>query len=122
MITTETLLDTVVNGTPSGNYDGSSQDWVSIAVKAANYYRGRGSVQTLTFNVTGFQGTMIIEATLDEDPTDQAAWFNTYTYSAGELGPVTNYHSEAILGNFTWMRVRVENFSSGTINAVTIAY
>ena len=40
MITTETLLNSTVHGIPSGNYDGSSQDWFSDAVKAANYYRG----------------------------------------------------------------------------------
>lgn len=122
MITTETLLAQTVHGTPSGNYDGSSQDWFSDAVKAANYYRGRGSVQTVAIDVAGFQGTMVVQATLDEDPTDQAAWFNVYTYDAGSVSPVTDYHPEAILGNFTWLRVRVEDFSTGTINTVTASY
>ena len=34
-MTTETILGTTVYGTPSGNYDGSSQDWFSDAVQAA---------------------------------------------------------------------------------------
>jgi len=122
MITTETLLAQTVHGTPSGNYDGSSQDWFSDAVKAANYYRGRGSVQTVTFDVVGFQGTIFVQATLDEDPTDHAAWFNTYTYDAGSINPVTDYHPEAILGNFTWLRLKIENFSSGTINVINVTY
>ncbi len=50
-ITRDTILDTTVYGTPSGNYDGSSQDWLSDPVKAANYYRGQGSIQTVTFRV-----------------------------------------------------------------------
>jgi hypothetical protein len=120
MITTQTLLTNVVHGTPSGRYDGSSQDWVSDAVKAADYYRGRGSVQTMGFSVTGFAGTITIEATLDTDP-DSAGWFRTITY--GDASTVTTQSiSEAVVGNFTWLRARVEQFDSGTINSVTATY
>jgi hypothetical protein len=122
MITTETLLNSTVHGIPSGNYDGSSQDWFSDAVKAANYYRGRGSVQTVIFNVSGFQGTITVDATLDADPTDQAAWFRVYVYDAGSTSPVTDHHPEAILGNFTWLRLRIEDFAAGTINSVSVTY
>jgi len=120
MITTETLLTAVTHGTPSGNYDGSSQDWVSNAVKAADYYRGRGGVQTIGFSVSGFQGTIIIEATLDMDP-DSAAWFSTLTYGNAE-SVTTQVISQAVTGNFTWIRARVEDFDSGTINTVTVTY
>jgi hypothetical protein len=118
-ITRATILDTTVHGVPSGNYDGSSQDWTSDPVKAANYYRGQGSIQTVTFSVTNFTGTMHVEATLSADPAE-AVWFDTFTY--GGSSPFTDYHPEAIVGNFTWMRVRVEGFDSGIINSVTIAY
>jgi hypothetical protein len=120
MITTETLLTSVTHGTPSGNYDGSSQDWFSNAVKAADYYRGRGGVQTIGFSVSGFQGTITIEATLDTDP-DSAAWFSALTY--GDASTVTTQTlSESVVGNFTWLRARVEQFDSGTINTVTATY
>jgi hypothetical protein len=119
--TSTTILDTTVYGTPSGNYDGSSQDWISDAVKAANYYRGYGSIQTVLFSVTEFEGDIRLEATLDSDP-DSAAWFETFIYGDGSSIPLTDYHPESIQGNFTWMRVRVEGFSGGTINAVTITY
>lgn len=120
-ITRDTILDTTVYGTPSGNYDGSSQDWLSDPVKAANYYRGQGAIQTITFSVNGFEGVMTVEATLDADPAN-ATWFDTFTYGDGSTIPLTDYHPEAIVGNFTWMRVRVEAFSGGTINSVIIAY
>ena len=61
-MTTQTILGTTVYGVPSGNYDGSSQDWSSDPVTAANYYRGRGGVQTVTFSVTQFEGDMIWSA------------------------------------------------------------
>jgi hypothetical protein len=119
-MTTQALLTAVTHGTPSGNYDGSSQDWFSDAVKAADYYRGRGGVQTMGFSVTGFQGTITIEATLDMDP-DSAAWFNTLVY--GDASTVTTQNiSESVVGNFTWLRARVEHFESGTINTLTVTY
>jgi hypothetical protein len=117
---TQALLTAVTHGTPSGNYDGSSQDWFSNAVKAADYYRGRGGVQTIGFSVTGFQGTITIEATLDMDP-DSAAWFNTLTYGNAST-VITQTLSESVVGNFTWLRARVEHFESGTINTVTATY
>lgn len=120
-MTTKTIIDATVYGVPSGNYDGSSQDWISDAVTAANYYRGQGSVQTVLFSVTEFEGDMILEATLDSNP-DSAAWFETFTYGDGSTAPLSDYHPESVQGNFVWMRVRVANFSGGTINTVTITY
>lgn len=120
-ITRATILDTTVYGVPSGNYDGSSQDWFSEPAKAANYYRGQGSIQTVTFTVQGFEGVMHLEATLSANPAE-ATWFDTFTYGDGSTIPLTDYHPEAVVGNFTWMRVRIEGFSGGTINSVTIAY
>jgi acetoacetate decarboxylase len=120
-MTTQTILTTTVYGTPSGNYDGSSQDWFSDAVQAANYYRGQGSVQTIAFTVTGFRGTMTVEATLDSTP-ESAAWFDTFAYTAGAASPVTQYYPATVVGNFTWIRIRVDNFAAGTIGSVVITY
>ncbi len=120
MITTQSILGTTIYGEPSGNYDGSSQDWSSDAVQAANYYRGRGGLQTITFNLAGFVGILYLEATLDAVP-ETASWFNTFTYGDGVVA-LTNIHSETVLGNFTWMRIRVVTFDAGTINSVTITY
>lgn len=120
MATTYTILGSTVHGVPTGNYDGSSQDWTSDAVRAADYYRGYGGLQTVTFTVTGFIGVMHLEATLDPDPST-ANWFNTY--SIGDISTVlTDRHPASIVGNFTWMRVRVELFDAGTINSVAISY
>ena len=118
-MTTHTILGSTVYGVPSGNYDGSSQDWSSDPVTAANYYRGRGGVQTVTFSVSAFAGIMYLEACLDANPAE-ANWFTTYVY--GDGSPFTDYHPESITGNFTWMRVRVSGFDGGTINSVTITY
>jgi len=121
MVNTETILSAVQHGVPSGNYDGSSLDWYSDPVQAAAYYRGRGSLQTVLISVNGFVGSIVIEGTLDTLPNNvDTKWFVTDTYTSGS--PLTDYHPINITGNFTWMRLRIENFAAGTINAVTISY
>jgi len=118
---TAILLPATTYGTPSGNYDGSSQDWAGDAVQAANYYRGRGSVQTILFSVNAFEGVMHLDATLDTDPAS-AAWFETLVYGDGSSVPLTDYYPATVTGNFTWMRIRVVGFSGGAINNITITY
>ena len=119
MAQTYIILGTTVHGQPSGNYDGSSQDWVSDAQRAADYYRGRGGLQTVTVNVTEFVGRLVLEATLDTD-SNTATWFTTAAYESDST--YTDRHPITIRGNFTWMRVRVELFEAGTIDSVTITY
>ena len=121
MTQTETVLSNTVYGVPSGNYDGSSQDWVSPAVQAAEYFRGRGSVQSIGITVTEFEGDLTFEATLDTLP-NTAAWFDILTYGDGSTAPLTDYTVQTVTGNFTWIRVRVSAFSGGTINSVTVTY
>ncbi|CAB4137787.1 hypothetical protein UFOVP328_84 [uncultured Caudovirales phage] len=113
------LLDTTTVGTPSGNYDGSSTDFVSDAQKGVGYYRGQGSLQTVVFNIAGVQGTFTLQATLDEDP-ETLNWVDVYTYE--NPTPTTDYHPTNILGNFVWIRVAVTGFVAGTINAVNLSY
>lgn len=121
MINDVTILARTEYGVPSGNYDGSSQDWVSDAQQAANYYRGRGNAQTVYISVTDFEGRIYVEATLDSD-AQTASWFTTYVYGDGSSIPITDYHPAAITGNFTWMRARIEGFSGGVINLINMVY
>ena len=123
-MTTETLLSNVVYGTPSGNYDGSSQDWTSDAVQAADYYRGRGSLQTVLITVTGFEGYLYVDATLDADPATEQ-WFSIASFGDGstaDSATITTLHYESVLGNFTWLRAVVTNFTDGTIELVSATY
>lgn len=119
--TVETLLDNVVYGQASGNYDGSSQLFYSDAVRAANYYGGQGSIQTAGIRVTSFIGRVVIEATLADQPSIQAAWFEIAEY--GDLiNPSSSYYPATVTGNFTFIRARVEGFDAGTINFVNLTY
>ena len=123
-MTTKTILATTVYGVPSGNYDGSSQDWSSDPVTAANYYRGRGGVQTIQWRFIGVQGDVTIQATLDADPAT-VQWFDVTSYGDGSTADsttITDVHYDSVLGNFTWLRAVVTNFTDGTIELVSATY
>jgi hypothetical protein len=120
MVTTKIMLSDVVHGEPSGNYDGSSLDWASDAVQAANYYNGRSGVQTVLLVLDQFVGEIRIDATLDS-VASQATWFETGAYDS-QLAPTTGTVALSILGNFTWLRARVLAFESGTIESITVSY
>ena len=118
--TTQTLISNVTYGSASGNYDGSSSDWYSDAVPAANYYGGQGALQTIIYRLQDFVGIITIEATLN-DSQESAPWFEVATYSDGstvETGTIP----VNVLGNFTWLRAHVTNFDAGTIQSITAAY
>lgn len=123
-ITTVTLLPYTEYGVPSGNYDGSSEDFVGDPQKAANYYRGRGSIQTLRWVFRGVQGEVVIQATLDNDPAE-SRWFDIASYgdgSSADSSTITDTYIEAVMGNFTWLRAVVSNFKDGVIEVVQATY
>ena len=120
--TTLQLLPTTSYGTPSGNYDGSSQDWSGEDQQAANYYGGFGGLQTVAFFLNNFQGKIKIEATLDSAPALDTDWFKVYEFDSTGSTSTTNNFSTNITGNFTWVRANVEEFSEGTITKLMLSY
>ena len=119
--TTLQLLPTTSHGVPSGNYDGSTEDWAGVDQKAANYYGGFGSLQTVAFFLNGFQGKIYIEATLDSEPALDSDWFEVSEFDSSSTTTTQNF-SRNITGNFTWIRARVTHFQDGTIQEVTVSY
>ena len=79
--TTVIVLGTTVNGTPSGNYDGSSLDFVSDAAKSVGYYRGQGSLQTLIIQVTAFDGIIKYKAVWMKIPLASTRKWAGQTYT-----------------------------------------
>lgn len=114
------LLPTTTYGTPSGNYDGSSQDWAGVKQQAADYYGGFGGLQTVAFYLNQFEGNIEIEATLDSDPTDDS-WFRVHLFETSSSAVTENF-SINIRGNFVWLRAKVRDFTAGVINKITVSY
>ena len=117
-MTTVTLLPLTEYGVPSGNYDGSSLDFVGNAIPAANYYGGQGPIQTFTYTFANLIANVTTQATLSDSP-EQAAWFDVYNF-ATTVNTSSTYAS-TVMGNFSWLRVAVTDFTSGNI-IVTATY
>lgn len=121
-VTIEILIPLTVYSQPSGNYDGSSLDWQGNPVKAANYYRS-SSYSTVFVNVEGFRGLITIQGTQDQVPDYTSTWTNLAFYGdITDTEVYTDYHPIVIIGNYTWIRAWVQNFTSGEIKAVTANY
>jgi hypothetical protein len=120
MYTTIPVLENVVYGTASGNYDGSSQLFFSNAVPAVSYYAGNGSIQTIRYELTGFVGIITVQATLNDLP-DQAQWFDISERGDGSTADF-GVTTATVTGNFSWIRAQVEAFDAGIIQAVTVSY
>lgn len=124
--TTLTLLSNLETGVPNGNYDGSTVDFESDAVKAVGYYQGQGSLETVFITVENFPGKIILRATLDFDPA-QANWFDVFEYGDGST-PATDFRYPVNLtGNFAWLKAVVTSFeeydsSPARINSITVSY
>jgi hypothetical protein len=117
--TTQTLAANVVHGVPSGNYDGGSA-FISNAAPAASYYAGQGSIQTITYQLSNFVGLIKIEATLN-DQQESAPWFQV-----ANIGNISNAtsgtSSTTVIGNFSWLRAEILDYSAGNIQSITAAY
>jgi hypothetical protein len=117
-----TLLPLTVYGTPSGNYDGSSDTaFAGDRQKAADYYVSGVGIQSVRFITDEFEGSIIIQATLDADPQDDADWFDVYEFPDDSSATTANI-SYPVKGNFTWIRARVRDFVGGQITSVTVTY
>lgn len=117
-LTNLVLLPTTVYGIPSGNYNGQSTTFFGNAIPAANYYMGQGTVQTVPVVQNNLRATVTLQATLNDTPV-QAAWFDIST-----VGNVTNAQTSTStitsVGNFVWLRARVDGFTAGTVSANVI--
>lgn len=114
------VISNVQYGVPSGNYDGSSQDFFTIPIKAAGYYRGYGSTQTIMISVTNFIGQINISASLN-DIVSSAAYFPLNTFGDGS-SMISGVYPFTEIGNFVWMRFEIVKFQQGTINYITVTY
>ena len=118
--TSLTLLPLTVYGTPSGNYDGANTTFVGNAVPAANYYSGQGVIQTLNYTAANLVAVITVQATLN-DNTPQAAWFDISSYGNASV-PVTGTYANTVMGNFSYLRAVVTDFTAGTITSTTVSY
>ena len=113
-----TLIPSTTAGTANENYDPLVGDFFSgIPQKAAAYYSKDKSVQTLSWYLMSFEGTITIEATLDADK-DTANYFPIRTVSWDGMTPLTENDYENLDGNYTWIRATVTGFNNVPTNFI----
>ena len=93
---------------------------VGTEQKAAGYYLGNKNLQTVTWYLTSFNGTLYIEATLANTPTSSSDWFTVYSMNTG--GVLTQRSFTNIEGNYTWIRCRINPFHAGVVQSVKVSY
>ena len=94
----------------------------------ASYYVAGKTLQTLTWKLSGFLGTVVVQGTLVENPTLDTDWFPIYNLvctlgnnNGGSVGtPAVNFVN--ITGNFVWVRAKVVTRTEGTINYIKLCY
>lgn len=88
---------------------------------AAAYYLANSDLQTVSWSINNFSGTIAFQVSLVTNPNEStdADWFNVhseaYTSTSG-----TFYNN--INGNFVWIRVRISNFTQGVIQNIKVSY
>lgn len=115
------LIPATVFGNATGNYDGVSLSFSSVPQKAAAYYSKDKGIQTVSWHLTNFIGTITLEATLDSDSAT-TNYFPIHTVIGNGIAPVTASSYANIQGNYTWIRATVANFTGGSINKITVGY
>ena len=118
-----------VNGTDVAQltHPGDSTTEIRTAnkLKGDGYYGRADGFHTVQYNVTGFIGKIVVQATLAVDPAS-TDWFtldNTEHASADDSS--TNADGSFIVnftGNYVWIRIYVYDWTDGTINSIILNY
>ena len=128
MSATSTLIllpQTVYNG----NGNNSPYTVTGNQVQAAAYYQSPRNLQTVNYRVVNFTGNLLIEASLAGTP-GSTDWFRVHKLEANSTA---NSNSEAynnsnvnvavnIVGNFVWLRAKIENFNAGAVQYTKVSY
>lgn len=114
-----TLISSTTVGVPNGNYDGSSTTFYSDNEKGDGYFGYTDGLHTVSYQVNGFGGRITMQATLATTPSvDDTDWFTVVAeYGDGStlLTETTFYN---FTGNFVWVRAKVSDYTTGSINNV----
>ena len=104
-------IDVQPNTTVTGN-----------AFPAASYYMSSQDLQTVTWSVTTFKGTITIQASLLDTPATDNDWFTVLNVVYNDQAGTTINSFNNIVGNYVWIRAVINNFTQGTLNHAKVSY
>jgi len=93
----------------------------SDPVRGDGYYGRADGFHTVQYNLSGFVGTLKIQATLAVDPVN-ADWFTVYedAYNLTSTPGVEENANELVnfTGNYVHIRARLENWTDGSVESI----
>ena len=117
MSTSETIL---TQQTHPG--DSSTESVTGTAFKGDGYYSRTDGLHTVQYTVTGFIGTIEIQATLATSPSADD-WFSVSSTQLTSDNDSSNFNTGSFLynftGNYVWVRAVVE-YTDGTVERITL--
>tara|TARA_E500000178_G_scaffold346200_1_gene397449 strand:- start:2215 stop:2607 length:393 start_codon:yes stop_codon:yes gene_type:complete len=102
--------------------DSTTETNTSAKLKGDGYYGRSDGLHTVQYNLTGFLGTIVVQATLAIEPAE-SDWFTVTDTSHSNLSDVdndngNNSHIYNFTGNFVWVRVYVSAWTDGIVNSI----
>lgn len=91
-------------------------------VTGASYYLSSQDLQTVTWAITNFKGTLFVQASLLETPTTDNDWFTVFNVVYNNVSGTTINSYTNITGNFLYLRAGISNFTSGTVEHIKVSY
>ena len=101
--------------------DSSIQTVTGDAYKGDGYYGRSDGFHTAQYTLSGFIGTVDIQATLAVNPTADD-WFTVYTssYPADSTGSTTGSFVTNFTGNYVWIRAHISDWTDGTVDDIKL--
>ena len=93
----------------------------SEPIAGDGFYGRSDGFHTVQYNLSGFTGTVIIQATLETNPSEED-WFTVYsqdydliieTAAEDKAQTITNF-----TGNYVYVRAVIDNWTAGTVNSI----
>lgn len=106
----EILLSTQTHGGDSG-----SETVTSNKLQGDGYYGRSDGLHTIQYSVSGFTGTLQIQATLETDPSEED-WF---TVISVVLDNKTETVISSFTGNYVWVRAKIV-YTSGSLENILL--
>jgi len=103
--------------------DSGAQTITGTKYKGDGYYGRADGFHTVQYNLTGFLGTVVMQATLSVEPTD-SDWFTiTSTSHTADNDSSSNRdggHIYNFTGNYVWVRAYISNWTDGTVQSIIL--
>lgn len=96
--------------------DSSVQTVTGDNFKGDGFYNRADGFHTVQFNLSNFIGNIVIQATLATVP-NETDWFDVTTTLVvdGDKSIIKNF-----VGNYVWVRVKVYNWTAGSISSILL--